>query len=270
MPPVSIFSSSSLGILRKQCIVSSSSCSIDEFFFVALLLIGNEPSRCFDGICIVIVCDVPSAEVDDDIRLASIVFPTLENAPKQLYINWAAAILPGKTSTFSPSVTIEFRFLFNFFSSLCQVFAILFSCQSNRFYYGIFGSLKICSNLFSVEAFWSGLSDDPQCAASNSRSSLSWRDTARRWTNPKDEGVSLANDFYNCCSESPSMDSEDICRVERLRCEKKNQLWIKYLQQKLVFGRKNQTNFSKIAFSVLKWFLWNFYPLSQKMLHCFQ
>lgn len=85
IPPVSIFSSSSLGIFKKQCIVSSSSCSIGGTVFNDVVSFdGNEPSRCFDGICIVIVCDVPSADVDDDIKFASIVLPTLENAPKQL------------------------------------------------------------------------------------------------------------------------------------------------------------------------------------------
>lgn len=87
IPPVSIFSSSSLGIFKKQCIVSSSSCSIGGTVFKDVSFDGNVPSRCFDGICIVIVCEVPSADVDDDIKFASIVRPTFEKAPKQLYIN---------------------------------------------------------------------------------------------------------------------------------------------------------------------------------------
>lgn len=84
MPPVSILSSSSLGIFKKQCIVSSSSCSIVGLFWYKVSLIDSEPSRCFEGICIVIVCEVPSADVEEDIKLASNVSPSFDNAPKQL------------------------------------------------------------------------------------------------------------------------------------------------------------------------------------------
>lgn len=84
IPPVSMLSSSSLGIFKKQCIVSSSSCSIVELLLLRLSFVGRETSRCFDGICIVIVCDVPSADVEEDIKFASSASPSFEKAPRQL------------------------------------------------------------------------------------------------------------------------------------------------------------------------------------------